>query len=156
MVFCGIALPFDAGFSTDVLVSDVNNVILVDKDTFSTLLGAIVGKLRGIRVAHIEAGLRSGNTFHPFPEELTRRAVFRLSDVAFCPGSWPYDNMKKYRAKRVDTGQNTLLDTLAIARSIPQKTVSPFPEKTFGIVSLHRFENIFNARRLVQIVGLLE
>ena len=133
-----------------------NGVILIHGDTFSTLLGAIVGKLRGVPVAHIEAGLRSGNIFHPFPEELTRRTVFRLSDLAFCPGVWPYNNMKKYRAKRIDTGQNTLLDTLTIALSVPQKTISPFPAKTFGIVSLHRFENIFNLRRLGQIIGLLE
>ena len=136
--------------------SSVNNVILVHGDTFSTLLGAVVGKLKGITVAHIEAGLRSGNIFHPFPEELTRRAVFRLSDLAFCPGEWPYSNMEKYRAKRIDTGQNTLLDTLAIALSVPQKTALPFPDNTFGIVSLHRFENIFNVRRLTRIIGLLE
>ncbi|HUL40780.1 MAG TPA: UDP-N-acetylglucosamine 2-epimerase [Burkholderiales bacterium] len=133
-----------------------SSVMLVHGDTFSTLLGAIVGKLKGITVAHIEAGLRSGNIFHPFPEELTRRAVFRLSDLAFCPGAWPYDNMKKYRAKRIDTGQNTLLDTLAIALAVPQKSAPPYPMNTYGIVSLHRFENIFYVRRLAQIINLLE
>ncbi|MGH8743866.1 MAG: UDP-N-acetylglucosamine 2-epimerase, partial [Burkholderiales bacterium] len=56
---------------------NMDSIILVHGDTFSTLLGAVIGKLRGITVAHIEAGLRSGNIFHPFPEELTRRAVFR-------------------------------------------------------------------------------
>src|SRR5712691_8143774 len=132
--------------------SGVNDVILVHGDTFSTLLGAIVGKLRGITVAHIEAGLRSGNIFHPFPEELTRRAVFRLSDLAFCPGEWPCHNMKKYRAKRIDTGQNTLLDTLAIALCVPQKKATLLISNTFGIVSLHRFENIFNLRRLTRII----
>jgi len=136
--------------------SSANGIILVHGDTFSTLLGAIVGRLRGITVAHIEAGLRSGNIFHPFPEELTRRAIFRLSDLAFCPGTWSYDNMKKYRAKRVNSGQNTLLDALAVALAVSKKTTSPFPMNTFGIVSLHRFENIFYSRRLTQIISLLE
>jgi len=136
--------------------SNNNGLILVHGDTFSTLLGAIVGKLRGITVAHIEAGLRSGNIFHPFPEELTRRIVFRMSDLAFCPGQWSCENMKKYRVTRVDTGQNTLLDALAIALAVPQKSNAPFAARTFGIVSLHRFENIFQSRRLAQIIGLLE
>ncbi|MGH8751921.1 MAG: UDP-N-acetylglucosamine 2-epimerase, partial [Burkholderiales bacterium] len=136
--------------------SGVNNVILVHGDTFSTLLGAVVGKLKGVPVAHIEAGLRSGNIFHPFPEELTRRAVFRLSDLAFCPGTWPYDNMKKYSSQRINTGYNTLIDALAIALAVPHKNAAPFVEKTFGVVSIHRFENIFNRRRLARIIGLLE
>ncbi|HVS26439.1 MAG TPA: UDP-N-acetylglucosamine 2-epimerase [Burkholderiales bacterium] len=132
------------------------NAILVHGDTFSTLLGAVVGKLRGITVAHIEAGLRSGNIFHPFPEELTRRAVFRLSDLAFCPGEWSYNNMEKYSARRINTGHNTLLDALAIALAAPQKTDAPFPAKAYGIISIHRFENIFSRRRLARIIRLLE
>ncbi|HMK14519.1 MAG TPA: UDP-N-acetylglucosamine 2-epimerase [Burkholderiales bacterium] len=139
-----------------VLGSGVNNVMLVHGDTFSTLLGAVVGKLRRLTVAHIEAGLRSGNIFHPFPEELTRRAVFRLSDVAFCPGEWSYNNMEKYSTRRINTGHNTLLDALALALAAPQKNQMPFAEKTYGVVSIHRFENIFNRRRLARIIRLLE
>lgn len=136
--------------------SGVNNVMLVHGDTLSTLLGAVVGKLRGLTVAHIEAGLRSGNIFHPFPEELTRRAVFRLSDLAFCPGEWSYNNMEKYSARRINTGHNTLLDALAIALAAPQKTDAPFPAKAYGVISIHRFENIFSRRRLARIIRLLE
>ena len=139
-----------------VLGSGVNNVILVHGDTFSTLLGAVVGRLRGLTVAHIESGLQSGNIFHPFPEELTRRAVFRLSDLAFCPGEWSYNNMEKYSARRINTGDNTLLDALALALAAPQKNQAPFAEKTYGVVSIHRFENIFNRRRLARIIRLLE
>jgi UDP-N-acetylglucosamine 2-epimerase (non-hydrolysing) len=135
---------------------NMDNVILVHGDTFSTLLGAVVGKLRSITVAHIEAGLRSGNIFHPFPEELTRRAVFRLSDLAFCPGEWSYNNMQKYSARRINTGHNTLLDSLTIALAAPQKNDAPFPAKAYGIISIHRFENIFSRRRLARIIHLLE
>src|SRR3990167_7948486 len=49
-----------------------NDILLTHGDTFSTILGAIMGKLAKIKVAHIESGLRSFNIFHPFPEEINR------------------------------------------------------------------------------------
>jgi len=137
--------------------TDKNNVILVHGDTVSTLLGAIVGKLMGFKVAHIEAGLRSRNLFHPFPEELTRLAVFRLSNLAFCPGEWACNNLENYRIERIDTCHNTLIDALTVALAKPLGSVSSAPQAgTYGIVSIHRFENIFSIARLTRIVELIE
>jgi UDP-N-acetylglucosamine 2-epimerase (non-hydrolysing) len=130
-------------------------VILVHGDTFSTLLGALAGKLRGIKVAHIEAGLRSRNLFHPFPEEITRLAVFRLSDFSFCPGEWAYTNLAKYSTVRVDTHHNTLIEAVDLALKSPSDS-SRTELNEFGVVSLHRFENIFNSRRLTTILELVE
>lgn len=132
------------------------NILLVHGDTFSTLLGAIIGKLRRIPVAHIEAGLRSYNLFHPFPEELTRLAVFRLAEVAFCPGTWAYENMGKYPLKRVNTTDNTLRDAITIALSAPPKANQALMGSAYGICSIHRFENIFNEKRLATILELIE
>lgn len=136
-----------------------NDVLLVHGDTMSTLLGAIVGRLRGIRVAHVEAGLRSRNIFHPFPEELTRLAVSRLSELAFCPGEWAYGNLDDRRTKRVNTRDNTLIDALALALNMPVANQSErvnMPEGDFGIASIHRFENIFNKQHLTKIIGMIE
>ena len=47
-------------------------IVLVHGDTFSTVLGGLMGRLAGLRVGHVESGLRSFNLFHPFPEELNR------------------------------------------------------------------------------------
>lgn len=129
-------------------------VFVVHGDTFSTLLGALLGKVLGGTVAHVESGLRSFRIFHPFPEELTRLLVFRLSDIAFCPGSWAYDNMKKYGALRIDTGENTIRDALDIATAVsrPQGRAAAY----YAVFSIHRFENIFFRRRLTQVVELLE
>ena len=60
--------------------NDTNGIVLVHGDTFSTLLGALMGKIAGLKVGHIESGLRSFNLFHPFTEEITRILTFRLSD----------------------------------------------------------------------------
>jgi len=131
------------------------NVVLVHGDTFSTLLGAVVGRFLKVDVAHVEAGLRSYNIFHPFPEELTRIIVFRLSKLSFCPGDWAFGNMKGYRSTAVNTQTNTLRDALASMLKFERKMPLPF-DRDFGIASIHRFENIFNRERLLQIMTLLE
>lgn len=128
-------------------------IIVVHGDTVSTLAGALTGRLLGMKVAHVEAGLRSYNIFHPFPEELTRLAVFRLSDIAFCPGKWALRNMDGYRCQRIDTGMNTIVDAV---RLVMDGGAANPPGEGYGVVSIHRFENIFFTRRLQQIVEMLE
>ncbi|MFC4487102.1 UDP-N-acetylglucosamine 2-epimerase [Tepidiphilus baoligensis] len=128
-------------------------IIVVHGDTFSTLAGSLAGKLLGMKVAHVEAGLRSYNIFHPFPEELTRLAVFHLSDIAFCPGEWAMRNMEGYRCERINTGMNTIVDSVKIAL---ENSVEIPPKDSYGVISIHRFENIFSAKRLRQIVEMLE
>ena len=129
-------------------------IVLTHGDTFTTVIAALVGRRKGARVAHVEAGLRSFNLLHPFPEELTRLAVFRLSDVSFCPNEWAARNMARYGSRVVNTQGNTLIDALEFACS-KEAGVQTAPEP-YGVVSIHRFENIFNQKRLRDIVHLLE
>lgn len=138
------------------LVGTGKNVFVVHGDTFSTLLGAVAGRLFGVRVAHVESGLRSFNLFHPFPEELTRIAVFRLATVAYCPNKWAEGNLRKYRLEKINCGQNTLLDAVRFALAQPPHEQSVCEHEKYGVVSIHRFENIFNRNRFCNIVHLLE
>ena len=55
-----------------VFGEDARGIVLVHGDTFSTLLGALMGRVARLRVGHVESGLRSFDVFHPFPEEITR------------------------------------------------------------------------------------
>ena len=97
-------------------------ITLVHGDTLSTLVGAVLSKLAGVRVAHVEAGLRSFNVFHPFPEEIIRILVSRISDVFYCPGSFAAGNISdKPRSEVIDTKSNTLLDSLRLALDIAPK-----------------------------------
>lgn len=138
----------------DLIGSEADrSIVVIHGDTFSTLVGAAVARSLGVAVAHVESGLRSHRIAHPFPEELTRRIVFRLTDIAFCPGRWAFDNMQKYRLERIDTGTNTLRDALDFALSAYPK---PNSADDYGICSIHRFENIFNHARLLKIVQLIE
>ena len=131
-------------------------VVIVHGDTFSTLLGALVGKLAGCRVAHVESGLRSFNVLHPFPEELTRILTFRLSDFGYCPGEWACSNARRAGVSTViDTHANTLLDALRVATSGSPSAHSPI-EDGFILVSIHRFENLFSGERLTSILNFIE
>lgn len=141
----------------EVFRNDKNGIVLVHGDTFSTLLGAVMGRLAGLKVAHVESGLRSFKLFHPFPEELTRLLTFRLSDYMFCPGEWAISNLDRYNGRKIDTGSNTLVDALALALpAIEQITDVEVPDTPYGIVTLHRFENIYSRAALGRVVDKVE
>lgn len=133
------------------------DIVLVHGDTFSTVIGALLGKLSGASVAHIESGLRSFNILNPFPEELNRLATFSLSDIAFCPGEWAVANLKSYKKIQVvNTHQNTLIDSLKIALQHVYCGNKPQIQEKYAVVSIHRFENIFNKSRLEFIINAVQ
>jgi UDP-N-acetylglucosamine 2-epimerase (non-hydrolysing) len=115
-------------------------LVLVHGDTFTTVLGAAMGRALGADVAHVEAGLRSGSWRNPFPEELDRRITSRLATVHLAPGQWAADNLRAagVAGKIVDTGDNTIRDALDLVP--PQTPEIELPSDEFGVVSLHRFE----------------
>ncbi len=130
-------------------------VVLVHGDTFSTLLGALMGRIAGLKVGHVESGLRSFDLFHPFPEELTRILVFRLSHILYCPGRWAMQNISSLKKVKVDTVFNTMIDTIRFSMKRERSYVH-VPGQPFAIVSLHRYENIFRKEKFIQILGRLE
>jgi UDP-N-acetylglucosamine 2-epimerase (non-hydrolysing) len=102
----------------------------------------------GFQCAHIESGLRSFNVLHPFPEELIRLATFRLASALFCPDASAVDNVSLLGKKVINTHGNTMLDATRLAVKAARRSDLP----AFGIVSVHRYENIFNAARFYWIV----
>ncbi|HKJ22181.1 MAG TPA: UDP-N-acetylglucosamine 2-epimerase [Gammaproteobacteria bacterium] len=136
---------------------DAGHVVMVHGDTVSTLLGAVVGRLLGAKVAHVESGLRSFNYLHPFPEEITRVLTFLLTDYFYCPGDWAVGNLKRFRGEKINTGQNTLFDCLQLAKSrIQALPEDDLPERPYVVCTLHRFENLYHKRRVQWIVSTLE
>lgn len=136
-----------AGCSVDVLVHG---------DTLSTLVGAFAARRSGARVVHLESGLSSGKMFDPFPEEICRRLVFRMTDVAMCPNPAAAERMRRHRGVRVlDTGGNTIVDAVALTGAADVRRDADRP---YLVASLHRFQNIYEAgrlRRLVDLIGAL-
>lgn len=140
----------------EIFGEQLKGIVLVHGDTFSTLLGALMGKLARLPVGHIESGLRSFNWFHPFPEELTRILVFRLSNHYFCPDQNAVENLSGYRGTKTNTGANTLLDALRLAEKNIDNSEVDIPQQAYAVVSLHRFENIRNEEALKRVVELVE
>jgi UDP-N-acetylglucosamine 2-epimerase (non-hydrolysing) len=74
-------------------------VCVVHGDTPSTLLSALMARRAGLRVAHLEAGLRSKHLLHPFPEEAIRRIVMRISALLFAPDAQAVANLRRMRVR---------------------------------------------------------
>jgi UDP-N-acetylglucosamine 2-epimerase (non-hydrolysing) len=157
-----VSLPQLAAWAAKILVqcltrrseifgNDRAGIVLVHGDTVSTLLGALMGRVARLRVGHVESGLRSFDLFDPFPEEITRLLTFRLSHTLYCPGAWALSNVAHHRSEHVDTGCNTLADTLDLALALERRR-DHVPTDAYAVVSLHRYESIFNRASLEALI----
>ena len=130
------------------------SVIVVHGDTASTLLGAYIGRCHRKPVAHVEAGLRSFNFFHPFPEELIRILVSRMAELHLCPDTAAEKNLTHVKGERLVTGGNSLKDALRMALAArPRSATERCPP--YAVFSMHRQENLFNRRRLKALLKVL-
>ena len=94
-----------------VLKSDQPGLVLVQGDTATTLCGALAAFYARIPVGHVEAGLRTGDMNQPFPEEMNRVVVGRLSDLHFAATPWSAANL---RAEGVDDSRITVTGNTGI------------------------------------------
>ncbi len=129
--------------------------VLIHGDTVTTVLGALWGRMRRLPVMHIEAGMRSGNWRHPFPEEIDRRLASRFVTTHFAPGAVPVANLKaaKARGQIIDTRYNTVLDSLRLAQQTPTaiQGIARLPAEFF-VVSIHRNELLVQPKELKNLL----
>lgn len=140
-------------FSKEFEGLDKKNIyFIVHGDTISALMGALVAKINGVKVLHIESGLRSFNFFEPFPEEICRFFVSRLADIHFCPNKWSVNNLKGKSGIKINTQNNTLIESLDLAFNTRPK--SPIRKiignKKYFLLILHRQEHIFFKKDLTK------
>lgn len=135
--------------------SDKQGLCLVHGDTVSTLLGALMGKIAGQRIVHVESGFRTTKLFKPFPEEIVRRVVDKLSCINFPLCDDAEANLKKENVKGliVNPGENTLMDIVKTADEFGSKIDLP---KAYVLVSIHRYETIYSRKRMTFICELLK
>jgi UDP-N-acetylglucosamine 2-epimerase (non-hydrolysing) len=88
--------------------------VLVHGDTTTTMSAALAAYYARIPVAHVEAGLRTGNIYSPWPEEINRRMAGVISDVHFAPTQQAKQNLlnESVSAERVVVTGNTVIDAL--------------------------------------------
>lgn len=128
--------------------------ILVQGDTTTTMAASLAAFYERIPVGHIEAGLRTGNMFSPWPEEMNRRVTSVLTDLHFAPTERSRDNLVREGVDpaRITVTGNTvidaLFDALAILDESPERKKAidanlpvPVPGRRIILVTGHRREN---------------
>jgi UDP-N-acetylglucosamine 2-epimerase len=125
---------------------DRPDFVLVQGDTTSAFCAALVAFQNGIRVGHVEAGLRSFDRFHPFPEESNRRIIGALADLHFAPTRSSADNLLREGVAQgaVLVSGNTAIDALLAVLALPRSADDPCLLRSGSplvLVTLHRREN---------------
>jgi len=129
----------------------MGGICVIHGDTPSTLIAALLAKRAGIRVAHLEAGLASGRWHHPFPEELIRRMVHRMSSVLFAPNEDAARHLETLGIK----GAVVRLPANTGAESLSWVLPDTEPGAGLPLVTTHRVENLHLERRrrgLVEVI----
>ena len=118
-----------------------NNItsVMVQGDTTSAFAVALAAFHRKIKIIHLEAGLRTNDLAHPFPEEFNRQAISRMANIHLCPTDVGASNLRHENIIRgVHIVGNTVLDNL--------NNISTFYGNTI-LVTMHRRENHSNLDR---------
>ena len=131
------------------LLRDVRpDVLLVQGDTMTTFAAAFAAYLERIPTAHVEAGLRTGDRFQPFPEEMNRVLTTRLASLHFAPTAQARDRLLAEGVAPADvhlTG-NTVIDALLATRRPDYRFRTPAlaaldPAARVVLVTTHRRES---------------
>ena len=142
-----------------VLMTEKPDWVLVYGDTNSTLAGALAAQKLHIKVAHVEAGLRSFNM--KMPEEINRIITDRISNILFCPTKSAVKNLdaegfSNFQAQIVQCG-DVMYD---VALHFKKLSKNPFPSKQLGskfvLCTIHRAENTNDQNRMREILKTVE
>jgi UDP-N-acetylglucosamine 2-epimerase (non-hydrolysing) len=99
------------------------DMLLVQGDTASVFFGALVGFFERVQVGHVEAGLRSGDKWHPYPEEILRRMTGVVADVHFAPTPLAREHLLAERADpaSIHVTGNTVVDAVERMAALPHE-----------------------------------
>jgi UDP-N-acetylglucosamine 2-epimerase (non-hydrolysing) len=117
------------------------HVLLVQGDTTSAAMGALAAFYERIPVGHVEAGLRTGDPYDPFPEEINRRIITDVATWHYAPTQTAVDALLRegVRADAVTLTGNTVVDALLFMSQ--QVGEPPAPENRLILVTAHRRES---------------
>jgi len=127
--------------------------ILIQGDTTTVMASALLAYYHRIRVGHVEAGLRTGDKWQPFPEEINRRVASTVADLHFAPTAWARQNLlnEGIAPESILVTGNTVIDALQFtARQPPTPEVLALFERV-GI--LHPASQPAGDQRLVLITA---
>lgn len=140
-----------------VFIKESPNLVLVYGDVNSTMGASLVCAKMGIKICHIEAGLRSHDL--TMPEEINRIVVDTLASYHFTPSSDAGKNLVRegISRKNIYFVGNVMIDTLVAFKSLiktQKKAILPFTK--YGLVTIHRPSNVDNPKKLRDIIMSLD
>jgi UDP-N-acetylglucosamine 2-epimerase (non-hydrolysing) len=132
------------------------DVVVVYGDVNSTIAAALVCSKLGVRVAHVEAGLRSRD--RTMPEEVNRIVTDQLADLLFTPSSDGNENLLKEGVpeEKIFFVGNVMVDTLLRLLPSSDKSMPPNISGKYALVTLHRPSNVDDPIFLVEVLKALE
>lgn len=136
----------------DEVFGGTRGICVVHGDTPSTLLSCFIAMRAGLRVAHLEAGLRSNSLMHPFPEEIIRIIVMRLAHICFAPTPDAVANLRqiRMRGRIVPLDANTSVEAVRFA--LGDRAAD---DSGSAIVTMHRVENLKSRERVEGFAALV-
>lgn len=134
----------------EIIDAEKPDVIIAQGDTSTAMAAALAGFHRGVKVVHLEAGLRTGDIDSPFPEEANRKLITQVAKLHLAPTEGSMENLRRenVRSKDIAVTGNTVIDALLEAASWdtdfedPALQEAAASEKRLVVVTTHRRENL--------------
>lgn len=125
------------------------DLVIIQGDTASGYTGALAAFLSGVKIGHVEAGLRTYDIQNPFPEEFFRQSIARMANYHWCSSEISVENLKKeFITENVLLTGNTIIDYLSKRKfEISRTNLVP--------ITLHRRENKDKFENLFQEINKL-
>jgi len=164
-------LTSDALQKLKKLIAEVSpDLLIIQGDTTTAFAAALSAFYNKIKVAHVEAGLRSWNNYSPYPEEVNRKIISTISNIHFAPTKNAKDNLvnEGVSTKNIWVTGNTVIDALLKIKEELDKPLTSakikmklknllpedFFEKKFILITIHRREKF--GENLVKILRTLK
>ncbi|OHO63821.1 non-hydrolyzing UDP-N-acetylglucosamine 2-epimerase [Corynebacterium sp. HMSC036D02] len=134
----------------EIIDAEQPDVIISQGDTSTAMTAALAGFHRGVKIVHLEAGLRTGDIHSPFPEEANRKLIGQVAELHLAPTAGSMENLRRenVRSKDIAVTGNTVIDALLEAASWDTAFEDPAlqavaeSDKRLVVVTTHRRENL--------------
>ena len=130
----------------EIIKEEKPNIILVHGDTTTTFAGALAAFYNHVDIGHVEAGLRTYDKYSPFPEEMNRQMVDRVSDMFFAPTEISKNNLLKedIQENKIYITGNTAIDAMkyTINKDYQHELFDWIGDDKFVLLTAHRRENL--------------
>lgn len=123
------------------------DIIIIQGDTTTAFVGALAGFYKKIKIVHIEAGLRSHEKYSPFPEEINRILISRLTDYNFVPTAKSFLNLKDEGiTENVWSVGNPVIDSLLLA-------LAKIKNNKLEDIFIKKFKNVDFSKKIILVTG---